>query len=292
MNMKKSLIKNLWMLLLLIILCGCTQIFSKDSSVEEFLSTKSERKESLLRDGRQNESAILASTDWFIYDREFYVREGEDIYEKGDFPKAVQYVLQERGNTYFYLKKVENKLVIESEFSFFIYDFGTNCMEEYNSEYGHLGWQISQNMIYFIENTNNSQTKLMKYDMASGNVNEIDTGEYMPIQFWVRQDGAIGMWGKNAKGDKEYCFWESRMPIYVPDKDEYFGWTNLCGFTERGIILEREYSTSSLRGTKIYEITKEGEISILAGIINQDNLRAIPEENLILKIIGLLLLIC
>ena len=107
------------------------------------------------------------------------------------------------------MKKVENRLVIESEFYFFIYDFTTNRLQKYNTEYGHLGWQIFEKTIYFIENTHSRQTRLMAYDIVSGTVNKIDTGEYMPVQFRVRQDGAIGMWGENAKGEKEYCFWES-----------------------------------------------------------------------------------
>lgn len=91
------------------------------------------------------------------------------------------------------------------------------------------------------------------------------------------------MWGENAKGDKEYCFFQDMSPIYVSDKDEYFGWTYLCGFTERGIILEREYPTSSLQGTKIYGIMEDGEISILAGLSDWDDLIAIPEGNLIFR---------
>lgn len=284
MNMRKSLDRNICKIVILIFLfSGCTHIFPTDYSEKETQNIMMKNIERTLVDVRQEESESLTSTDWLVCGREFYVKTGEDTYEKRDIPEEVQYILQEEENTYFYLKKEENKLIIESEFHFFIYDFTTNCVEEYNTEYGHLGWQIFQKTIYFIEKTNSSQTRLMAYDMVSGNVHKIDTGEYMPVQFHVRWDGAIGMWGENVKGEKEYCFWESMTPIYVSDKDEYFGWTYLCGFTERGIILEREYSTSSLRGTKIYEITKDGEISILAGISDWDNLKAIPEGSLIFE---------
>ena len=219
----------------------------------------------------------LTSTDWFVYDGEFYVKTGEDVYEKRELPRAVSQVLQDGENTDFFLIKEENKLVMESETDFYIYDFTKECMERHNTEYGHLGWQIFQNKIYYIENSDNDQTTLMVYDMASGIVNEIDTGEYMPVQFCIRRDGAIGMWGENARGEKEYCFLESMAPIYVLDQDKYFGWTYLYGFTERGIILEREYPTSTRQGTKIYGVTKDGEVSTLAGTGEGDNLRAIPE---------------
>ncbi|MDE6433990.1 MAG: hypothetical protein K2L07_07140 [Lachnospiraceae bacterium] len=276
MNMQRYF--NKWKFVLIILLFnGCTQTFSMDYSEKETQDILLKGTETTVVDVRQEESECLTSTDWFVYGRELYVKTGENIYEKRDVPRVVQNVLQERKITYFFLKKEENKLVIESETGFFIYDFNTNRVEEYNTEYGHLDWQIFQNKIYCIVNTNNTQTRLMVYDMVRGDVNEIDTDEYRPVQFHVRRDGAIGMWGENAKGDKEYCFLEGMAPIYVPDRDEYFGWTYLCGFTERGIILEREYPTSSLQGTKIYGIMEDGEISILAGLSDWDNLKAIPE---------------
>lgn len=282
MNMKRSLKNSLWVIFLLIFLCEYIYIYSKDNRDEEFLSAKRESKESFIQDGQRGETLGLSSEDWFVYNGEFYVKKGgDDVYEKGCFPKAIQHVLLDEENSYFYLKKEENRLVIETKNYFFIYDFTTNCMEEYYTEYGHLGWQIVKKKLFFIESTNDGQTKLIAYDMVSGNANEIKTDEYKPVQFYVRWDGAIGMWGKNSKGDKEYCFWESKTPIYVTDKDEHFGWTNLCGFTQRGIILEREYSVSSLQGTKLYEISKDGKISILAGISNWDDLEDIPEGNLI-----------
>lgn len=284
MNMRKSLNRDICIFVFLIFLfSGCTQILPTDYSEKGVQNIIMEDLERALVDVRQEEAKGLTSTDWLVCGSEFYVKIEEDTYEKRDISEEVQYILKEEENTYFYLKKVENRLVIESEFYFFIYDFTTNRLQKYNTEYGHLGWQIFEKTIYFIENTHSRQTRLVAYDIVSGTVNKIDTGEYMPVQFRVRQDGAIGMWGENAKGEKEYCFWESMTPIYVSDKDEYFGWTNLCGFTERGIILEREYSTSSLRGTKIYEITKEGEISILAGISDWENLKAIPEGSLIFE---------
>ncbi|MDE6675755.1 MAG: hypothetical protein K2K19_13275 [Acetatifactor sp.] len=237
--------------------------------------------EEYLDECQPKESVGLASTDWFVYAGEFYVKTGEDTYEKGDFPDEIQHVLQEQESTHFVLKKEENKLILESESDFFIYDFASDCIVGHKTEYGHLGWQVCKDQIYYIANVDNGQTRLMVYDMASGSINEIDTGEYMPVQFHVRRDGAIGMWGKNAEGDQEYCFWEGSSTVYVPDKDEYLGWTYLCSFTERGIILEREYPVSSLQGTKIYGITETGEISVLAGISDWDNLKAIPEGSLV-----------
>lgn len=279
--MKRSLIKSLWMLIFLIFLCGCTQTFSIDYSEKEILGAKKDTIENLLRDGGQVESVSLASMDWFVYDGEFYVRVGKDIYEKGDFPKEVQCILQKRENPYFFLKKEDNRLVLESKTEFSIYDFTTNCMERHKIEHEHLRWQIYQDKLYYIMASDDEYNRLMVYDMALGNVNEIDTGEYIPLQFYVRRDGAIGMWGENAKGEKEYCFLEGNSPIYISDKDEYWGWTYLYSFTEKGIILEREYSSSSLQGTKIYGITKDGEINILASLSNGDNLKAISEGSLV-----------
>lgn len=267
MSMIRNLKNNLWILVLLIVLCGCIYIFSKDICVSVFSDTEKKSKE-----------------DWFIYRGEFYAKAGEDVYVKSDFPEVVQSVIQEEGNAPDYLRKEENRLIIESRYHFYIYDFETDRMEEYSTECGHLGWQICRKTLYFIEETEGDKKRLMAYDMVSGNVRQIDTGEYEPLQFHVSLDGAIGMWGVNAKGDEEYCFWENGMSVYIADKDESFGWTTLCGFTEKGIIMVREYE-DWLLGTKVYKISKDGTINILAGISEsiseRDNLKAIPEGYLI-----------
>ena len=272
MNMMRNLKNNLWIPILLIVLCGCIYIFSKDKCESVFPDTEKKSKE-----------------DRFVYkdflgEGEFYVKAG-DVYKKSDFPEAVQLVLQEEGNKCYYLKKEENRLIIESKYHFYIYDFETDGIEEYSIEYGQWRWgQIFREKIYFIEITEEDKRKLMAYNMVTGNVEKIDTGEYEPMQFHVRSDGAIGMWGVNAKGDEEYCFWENGKLVYIADKDESFGWTTLCGFTENGIIMVREYK-DWLLGTKIYEVSKDGTINILAGISEsiseRDNLKAIPEGWLI-----------
>ena len=154
-------------------------------------------------------------------------------------------------------------------------------MEEYSIEYGQWRWgQIFREKIYFIEINDGDKKRLMAYDMVSGNVKQIDTGEYEPLQFHVRLDGAIGMWGVNAKGDEEYCFWENGKSVYIADKDESFGWTTLCGYTEIGIILEREYDDLIL-GTKTYVISKDGIVDILASINAWETLKALPKGRLI-----------
>lgn len=270
--MSRHFKNNLWIPVLLIFLGGCIHIFLIGKWGSVFPNTEKKSKE-----------------DWFVYkdffgQGEFYVKAGEDVYEKSDFPEAVQSVLQEEENKHCYLKKEENRLIIESEYHFYIYDFETDNMEEYSMKYGQWGWgQVCRETIYFIEISEDNKRRLMTYDMLSGSVEEIDTGEYEPLQFHVRSDGAIGMWGVNANGDEEYCFWENGMSVYITDKDESFGWTTLCGFTEKGIILVREYK-DWLLGTKIYEISKDGKIDILAAddyISERDNLKAIPEGWLI-----------
>lgn len=260
-NLKRNPINNIWILILLVVLCGCIYIAFSDS----------EKK---------------SKEDWFVYkdffgDGEFYVKAGEDVYEKSDFPEAVQLVLQKEENKHCYLKKEENRLIIESEYHFYIYDFETDRMKEYSIEYGQWGWgQICRKTIYFIEKTEDDKRRLMAYDMVSGSVEEIDTGEYEPLQFHVRLDGAIGMWGVNAKRDEEYCFWENGTSVYIADKDESFGWTTLCGFAENGIILEREYDDSIL-GTKTYVISEDGTVDILASINAWETLKALPGGYLI-----------
>ena len=267
-NLNRNLRNNLWILVLLIVLCGCIYIFSKDKFESAFSDSEKKSKE-----------------DWFVYkdffgEGEFYVKAG-DVYKKSDFPEAVQSVLQEEENKCCYLKKEENRLIIESEYHFYIYDFETDGMEEYSIEYGQWRWgQIFREKIYFIEITEDDKRKLMAYNMVTGNVEKIDTGEYEPMQFHVRSDGAIGMWGVNAKGDEEYCFWENGKSVYIADKDESFGWTTLCGFTEIGIILEREYDDLIL-GTKTYVISKDGIVDILASINAWETLKALPEGRLI-----------
>lgn len=121
---------------------GCTQTCSTNYCEKETQDTLMESIESKLVDVRQEKFVGPAFTDWFVYGREFYVKTGEDTYEKRDLPQAVQHILQERKITYFCLEKEDNKLVMESEADFFIYDFTTNRMEEYSTEYGHLDWQI------------------------------------------------------------------------------------------------------------------------------------------------------
>ena len=316
MSMMRNFKNNLWIPVLLIVLCGCIYIFSKGKCESVFSDTEKKSKEdqfvyqgesyekvgedvyeksdfpeavqSVLQE-EKCESAFSdaekkSKEDWFVYYGEFYEKAGEDIYKKSDFPETIQSVLQEEENTPLYLKKEENRLIIEFNYHFYIYNFETDHMEEYSTEYGHLGWQICRKTLYFIEKTEGDKKRLMAYDMVSGNVKQIDTGEYEPLQFHVRSDGAIGMWGVNAKGDKEYCFWENGKSVYVADKDESFGWTTLCGFTENGIIMVREYK-DWLLGTKIYEVSKDGTINILAGISGsiseRDNLKAIPEGWLI-----------
>ena len=314
--MMRNFKNNLWIPVLLIVLCGCIYIFSKDKCESVFSDTEKKSKEdrfvyqgesyekvgedvyekndfpeavqSVLQEEKCesvfSDSEKKSKEDWFVYYGEFYEKAGEDIYKKSDFPETIQSVLREEENTPRYLKKEENRLIIEFNYHFYIYNFETDRMEEYSTEYGHSGWQICRKTLYFIEKTEGDKKRLMAYDMVSGNVKQIDTGEYEPLQFHVRLDGAIGMWGVNAKGDKEYCFWENGTSVYVADKDESFGWTTLCGFTENGIIMVREYK-DWLLGTKIYEVSKDGTINILAGISEsiseRDNLKAIPEGWLI-----------
>lgn len=229
------------------------------------------------------------------------MKTGEDVYKKSDFLKAAQAVLQEEENKDYSADKGENRIVIESEYHFYIYDFETDRMEEYSTEYGHLGWQVYRDTLYFIEKTGDNKKRLMAYDMASGNAEQIDTGEYEPAQFDICSDGAIGMWGSRGeeyrdeyreemgrwKGEIYYCFWEDGTAVYVADKDDidgHFGWTVLRGFTKNGIILEREYD-DWLWGTKTYVISKDGTIDILASISDsisdRENPKVLPEGYLI-----------
>lgn len=245
-----------------------------------------------------SDSEEISKEDWFVYGGKLYVKSGEDVYEKSGFPEAVQAVLQEEENKDYSADKGENRLVIESRYHFYIYDFETDCMEEYWTEYGHLDWKVYRDTLYFIEKTGDNK-KLMAYDMASGNAEQIDTGEYEPAQFDIRSDGAVGMWGGKGEGDEKwegmdywkgetyYCFWEDGTAAYVADKDYKdgnFGWTVLRGFTKNGIILEREYPTSIGR-TTTYLISKDGKIDRLANFNyftgKWDNLKAIPEGRLI-----------
>ena len=253
--MMRNFKNNLWIPVLLIVLCGCIYIFSKDKCESVFSDTEKKSKEDqFVYQGESYEKvgedvyekndfpeavqAVLqeekcesafsdaekkSKEDWFVYYGEFYEKAGEDIYKKSDFPETIQSVLREEENTPRYLKKEENRLIIEFNYHFYIYNFETDRMEEYSTEYGHSGWQICRKTLYFIEKTEGDKKRLMAYDMVSGNVKQIDTGEYEPLQFHVRLDGAIGMWGVNAKGDKEYCFWENGTSVYVADKDESFG---------------------------------------------------------------------
>lgn len=266
-SMMRNIIHKLWIPVLLIVLCGCIYFFSKDKYEKQ------------------------SKEDWFVYRGRFYVKTGEDVYEKSDFPEAVQSVLQEEENKDYSADKGENRLVIESRYHFYIYDFETNHMEEYSSEYEHWDWQIYQETIYFIEETGDGKTRLMAYDMASGNAEQIDTGEYEPAQFDIRSDGAVGMWGVKGEGDEKwegmdywkgetyYCFWEDGTAVYVADKDYKdgkFGWTVLRGFTRNGIILEREYA-ALWRGTKTYVISKDGTMDILASISDSISDRENPK---------------
>lgn len=276
MSISKNLKNRLWIPVLLIVLCGCIYIAFSDT---EKISKK----------------------DWFIYGSKFYVKTGEDVYEKSDFPEAVQAVLQEEENKDRRLKKEENRLVIESKYHFYIYDFEADRMEEYRTEYGHFrsNWQAYRDTLYFIEKTGDDKKRLMAYDMVSENAEQIDTGEYEPAQFDVRSDGAIGMWGSEGEGDEKwegmdywkgetyYCFWENGTAVYVADKDYKdgnFGWTVLRGFTKNGIILEREYD-DWLLGTKTYVISKDGTMDILASISDsisdRENPKVLPEGSLI-----------
>lgn len=264
--MMRNFKNKLWIPVLLILLCGCVYIAFSDTEK-------------------------ISKEDWFIYGSKFYVKTGEDVYEKSDFPEAVQAVLQEEENKDRRLKKEENRLVIESEYHFYIYDFETNHMEEYRTEYGHLDWKVYRDMLYFIEITGDEKKRLMAYDMASGNAEQIDTGEYEPAQFDVRSDGAVGMWGGKGEGDEKwegmdywkgetyYCFWEDGTAVYVADKDYKdgnLGWTVLRGFTKNGIILEREYD-DWLLGTKTYVISKDGTIDILESISDRENPKTLPK---------------
>ncbi len=237
----------------------------------------------------------------FLYQGKFYVKTGEEVYEKSDFPEAVQAVLQKEENKDRQLKEEENRLIMESEYHFYIYDFEADRLKEYWTEYGHFrsNWQAYRDALYFIEKTGDDKTRLMAYDMASGNVKQIDTGEFEPAQFEIRSDGAIGMWGTKGKGDEKwegtdywtgetyYCFWEDGTAVYVADKDYKdgnFGWTALRGFTMNGIILEREYEDLR-RGTKTYLISKDGTIEILESISNsisdRENPKVLPDGYLI-----------
>lgn len=276
--MMRHIIHKLWIPVLLIVLCGCVYIVFSDTEK-------------------------ISKEDWFIYGSKFYVKTGEDVYEKSDFPEAVQAVLQEEENKDRRLKKEENRLVIESKYHFYIYDFETDRMEEYRTEYGHLylGWQAYRDTLYFIGITGDDKKRLMAYDMVSGNAEQIDTGEYEPAQFDIRSDGAVGMWGSRGeeyrdeyreemgrwKGEIYYCFWEDGTAVYVADKDDKdgnFGWTVLRGFTKNGIILEREYD-DLWRGTKTYLISKDGKIVILESISDSisdlDNPKVLPDGYLI-----------
>lgn len=104
---------------------------------------------------------------------------------------------------------------------------------------------------------------MMVYDMQTNSEKEIDIGECIPVQFQAREDGEIGIWGTNDENGM-FCFWSDEKITYVPDEDVNRGWTNLCDYNERGIILEREYPTSSLQGTKIYQVPESGEVTVLA----------------------------
>ena len=154
----------------------------------------------------------ISKEDWFLHRGKFYVKTGEDVYKRSVFPEAVQSVMQEieclgKG-------KEENRLIMESEDCFYIYDFGTERMEEYWTEYGHFSssWQVYRDTLYFVEETEDDKTRLMAYDMASGNVEPIDTGEFEPAQFEIRSDGAVGMWGVKGERD-EYMRMTGSLPL-------------------------------------------------------------------------------
>lgn len=244
-------------------------------------------------------SEKISKEDWFIHRGKFYVKTGEDVYKRSVFPEAVQSVKQAIEHR----RKAGNRLIMESEDYFYIYDFETERMEEYWTKYGHFSsnWQVYRDMLYFVEETGDDKTRLMAYDMASGNVEQIDTGEYEPAQFEIRSDGAIGMWGVKGEGDKKwegidywkgetyYCFWEDGTAVYVADKDYKdgnFGWTVLRGFTKNGIILEREYD-DLWRGTKTYIISKDGKTDLLESISDsisdRENPKTLPEGSLIFE---------
>lgn len=275
--MRRNFKNYLWLPVLLIVLCGCIYIFSIDKCEKQ------------------------SKEDWFIDQGKFYEKTGEDVYEKSDFPETVQLVLQKEENKDRRLKKEENRLIIESEYHFYIYDFETDRMEENSTEYGHLGWQAYRDTLYFIEKTKDNKKRLMAYNMVSGSVKQIDTGDYEPAQFDIRSDGAIGMWGSRGdeyrneyreemlrwKGEIYYCFWEDGTAVYVADKDDKdgnYGWTVLRGFTKNGIILEREYDNLWL-GIKTYLISKDGKIVILESISDsisdRDNPKVLPDGYLI-----------
>ena len=91
----------------------------------------------------------------FLYQGKFYVKTGEEVYEKSDFPEAVQAVLQKEENKDRQLKEEENRLIMESEYHFYIYDFEADRLKEYWTEYGHFrsNWQAYRDALYFIEKT-------------------------------------------------------------------------------------------------------------------------------------------
>ena len=145
--MMRNLKNNLWIPILLIVLCGCIYIFSKDKCESVFPDTEKKSKEDrFVYQGESYEKvgedvyekndfpeavqsvlqeekceSVFSDTekkskeDWFVYkdflgEGEFYVKAG-DVYKKSDFPEAVQLVLQEEGNKCYYLKKEENRLI-------------------------------------------------------------------------------------------------------------------------------------------------------------------------------------
>ncbi len=173
---------------------------------------------------------------------------------------VVQAFLQKQDIQGVYLLEQESRLIMEHRKGFAIYDYAANELKEIETEFGHTDWQVLQDTLYYIELNETDGNCLKWYDMQSDKARILDIGEYVPLQFHVREDGAVGIWADGCDG-KVYCFWKEQQLSYVSDEDIYTSWTNLYDYTEQGILLEREYQTSSIQGTQIYQIAEDGTIT-------------------------------
>lgn len=261
--MTKSLTSKMYILLFLtFVLFGCSR-GPTDYSDDLLSNMEKTDSENQIEDDGRGASQRLSSEDWLIWESILYVKTKEETFQKSDFPHAVQNILHEENDKELYFTKEGNKLIIECQYDFVIYDFEKESIERIELTYGHSDWKILHNQIFYIALDEYERKHMMVYDMQTSSKKEINTGEYVPLQFQVREDGAVGIWGTNNE-KRMFCFWSNEKTTYVLDEDMNTGWTKLCDYNERGIIMEREYQTSSLQGTKIYQIQENGMVKILA----------------------------
>lgn len=220
---------------------------------------------------------------WIIFEESLYIKNEEDTYIKADFPMDLSEALRENERIFF--KKEENILVARCQKEFLIYNFKNDTLSKMCIEGECAGWDIFNKQIYYIESDGQTNNQLKCYDIQTEVTSYIDLGDFVPMQFIIRDDGAIGILGVSGKlesGIRDVCFVENGQITCLSLNDDVFGWVHLMEFNEKGIIFQKEYPTSTGNGTKLYCYNKDGTCSIMARLSeNPIEMNPIPEGPLV-----------